>query len=108
MNQNKPKMALKIAIAPKKRSLFSCSFQNKPKQTDLFHNEPKQTKNGLKNSNSTQKNALFPAAVSDTNQKNQIFFQNEPKQTENGLKIINSTQKTLSFRKKNSSTFWID
>jgi len=39
-------------------SLSSFSFQNKPKQTDLFQNELKQTKNGLKNSNSTQKSSL--------------------------------------------------
>jgi len=36
-----------------------------PKQKDLFQNEPKQTKNVLKNIKSTKKNTLFPAAVSN-------------------------------------------
>jgi len=30
-----------------------------PKQTDLFQNDPKQTKNGLKNIKSTQKTLSF-------------------------------------------------
>jgi len=38
-----------------------------PNQTDLFQNEPKQTKN-----------------VNGNNQTKQILFQNEPKQTGNG------------------------
>ena len=73
MNRNKPKMALKIAIAPKKCSLSSCSFRNKPKKTDLFQNEPKQTENGLKIIISTQKTFSF-----------QLQF---PKQTETKWKM---------------------
>ena len=72
MNRNKTKMALKIAIAPKKRYLFSCSFQNEPKQTDLFQNEPKQTENGPKNSNSTQKMLSFQLQFPKQTEKNRF------------------------------------
>ena len=50
----------------------------------MFQNEPKQTENGLKNSNSTQKMLCFQLQFPKQTKKTDLF-QNEPKQTENGL-----------------------
>ena len=90
---------------------FECILK-KLKQTDFFQNEPKQTKNDLNNSNSTQKNALFSAAVFKTNRNKQICFkmnQNKPKMN---LKIAIVPKKcslpSCSFQNKSNQRFFIE
>jgi hypothetical protein len=90
---------------------FECILK-KLKQTDLFQNEPKQTKNDLNNSNSTQKNALFSAAVFKTNRNKQICFkmnQNKPKMN---LKIAIVPKKcslsSCSCQNKSNQRFFIE
>jgi len=51
----------------------------------LFQNEPKQTKNDLKNSNSTQKMLSFKLQFPKQTKKKPDLFQNEPNQTKNDL-----------------------
>jgi len=43
-----------------------------PKQTDLFQNELKQTENGLKNSNSTQKSLSFQLQLTKQTETNRF------------------------------------
>ena len=77
---------------------FGC-IMKQPKQTDLFQNEPNQTENGLKNSNSTQKTLSFQLQFPKQIETNRFVSKwTETNRKWNGLKNSNSTQKMLSFQ----------